>query len=106
MTDGFSFHPEAMAELVAGVDWYDERELALGERFESSVRDAVQAALEAPDSWPVWSNWQASPLVRSKMVGGFPYRVVYFVQEHHLTVVAVAHAKRRPHYWIDRTDSR
>lgn len=41
-------------------------------------------------------------MVRSKGVAGFPYRVVYFVDDDWLTVVAVAHAKRRPGYWRDR----
>lgn len=35
-------------------------------------------------------------------VTGFPYRVVYFVEHEVLTIVAVAHAKRRPGYWRDR----
>ena len=35
-------------------------------------------------------------------VTGFPYRILYFVEEDLLTVVAVAHSKRRPGYWRDR----
>ena len=35
-------------------------------------------------------------------VTGFPYRIVYFVEDDLLTVVAVAHSKRRPGYWRDR----
>jgi hypothetical protein len=42
-------------------------------------------------------------VVRSKGVTGFPYRVVFFVDHDALTIVAVAHAKRRPGYWLDRT---
>lgn len=42
------------------------------------------------------------PVVRSKGVNGFPYRVVYFVADELLTIVAVAHAKRRPGYWRER----
>ncbi|GAB7006444.1 hypothetical protein JCM18899A_39170 [Nocardioides sp. AN3] len=29
MTLGFDFHPEACAEFVAAVDWYDQREVGL-----------------------------------------------------------------------------
>jgi hypothetical protein len=35
-------------------------------------------------------------------VTGFPYRIVYFVKDEVLTIVAVAHAKRRPGYWRER----
>lgn len=43
MTRGFDFHPEARAELFADADWYDERGLGLGERFEMSVRAAIKS---------------------------------------------------------------
>lgn len=40
----FAFHPEVRAELFADVDWYEERQSGLGERFEVAVRAAVDAA--------------------------------------------------------------
>lgn len=103
MTLGFDFHPEARAEFLADVDWYDEREAGVGERFEVAVRAAIEAAVDSPDSWEVWPGWDRhQPLVRSKGVSDFPYRVVYFVRDGQLTIVAVAHAKRRPGYWRER----
>jgi toxin ParE1/3/4 len=105
MTLGFEFHPEARAELFADVDWYDEREFGLGERFETAVRTAIDAAAASPESWAVWPGWEREPLVRSKGVSEFPYRVVYFVVDDVLVVVAVAHAKRRPGYWRERVPS-
>ena len=60
---------------------------------------------DAPRAWAVWPGWDREPVVRSKGVSGFPYRVVYFVQGDLLTIVAVAHAKRRPGYWRDRVAS-
>jgi hypothetical protein len=102
MTLGFDFHPEARAELVADIDWYDAREYGVGERFEVAVREAVDAVVESPESWANWPGWDREPVVRSKGVNDFPYRVVFFVHGDLLTVVAVAHAKRRPGYWRDR----
>ncbi len=105
MTLGFDLHPEARAELFADVDWYDAREFGLGERLEIAVRAAIDAAVDSPDSWAVWPGWQREPVVRSKRVDDFPYRVVYFVHDDLLMVVAVAHAKRRPGYWRERVAS-
>lgn len=102
MTLGFDFHPEARAELFADVDWYDERESGLGERVEASVRGAIDAAVDSPNSWAAWPGWKREPVVRSKGVSDFPYRVVYFVQGDLLMIVAVAHAKRRAGYWRER----
>ena len=99
---GFDFHPEARAELLADVEWYDQREADLGARFEGAVRDSIGVAVESPEAWARWADWDRDPTVRSKGVSGFPYRVVYFVAGQRLTVVAVAHAKRRPGYWRAR----
>lgn len=105
MTLGFDFHPEGRVELFAEVDWYDEPEFGLGERFEVAVRAAIEAAMDSPESWVVWPGWEREPLVRSKGVSDFPYRVVYFVHDDLLMIVAVAHAKRRPGYWRERVPS-
>lgn len=102
MTLQFDFHPEARAEFVADIDWFDERDYGVGEQFEVAVREAILAAVELPDSWARWPGWEREPVVRSKSVSDFPYRIVYFVEGDRLTVVAVAHAKRRPGYWRDR----
>lgn len=105
MTLAFDFHPEARAEFVADVDWYDERDGGIGALFEVAVREAIDAAVDSPESWAKWSDWDRQPVVRSKGVNGFPYRVVYFVADELLTIVAVAHAKRRPGYWRERLPS-
>lgn len=105
MTLGFDFHPEARTEFMADVEWYDARDLSVGERFENAVRSAVIDAVKSPESWPHWPDWHREPVVRSRGVSGFPYRVVYFVRGELLTVVAVAHEKRRPGYWRDRVIS-
>lgn len=102
MIRAFDFHPEARAEFFADVDWYDEREFVVGARFEIAVRQAIDAAVDSPESWAVWPGWEREPAVRSNGVGGFPYRVVYFVTGEELAIVAIAHAKRRPGYWRER----
>jgi toxin ParE1/3/4 len=105
MTLGFDFHPEARAEFVADVAWYDGRGVGLGVRFENAVRAAIDAAVDSPESWSVWPGWQREPVMRSKGVNDFPYRVVYFVRDDLLVIVAVAHVKRRPGYWRERVAS-
>jgi toxin ParE1/3/4 len=102
MTLGFEFHPEARAELFADVEWYDAREPELGGRFVVAVRAAVDAAVDSPEAWPIWPGWDREPVVHSKGVSDFPYRVVYFVEADTLRIVAVAHSRRRPGYWRDR----
>jgi len=43
------------------------------------------------------------PLTRRVLVHRFPYQVVYRLTASEILIVAVAHLKRRPGYWKDRT---
>jgi plasmid stabilization system protein ParE len=106
VTLGIKWHPEAESEFDADIDWYDDRQTGLGDRFETEVLGAVDESAGTPQAWPVWPGWDREPLVRSKGVSDFPHRVVYFVRDDTLIVVAVAHAKRKPGYWRDRVASR
>jgi len=109
MTLAFDFHPEARAEFVTDVDWYDGRGAGagagVGGRFAEAVREAIDAAVDDPAAWAKWPGWDREPTVRSKSATDFPYRVVYFVEDDLLTIVAVAHSKRRPGYWRERVPS-
>lgn len=66
------------------------------------MRATIDAVVDDPESWPARPGWDREPVVHSKGVSGFPYGVVYFVEHEVVTIVAVAHAKRRPGYWRDR----
>lgn len=98
MTVGIDWHPEAEAEFDADIRWYDDRAAGQGDRFETEVVTAVEDTAEDPQAWAVWPGWDREPVVRSRGVEGFPYRIVYFVRNNLLTVVAVAHSRRRPGY--------
>ena len=44
------------------------------------------------------------PLIRKATIPRFPYVIAFERDEHHVLVLAVAHAKRRPLYWFTRTN--
>jgi toxin ParE1/3/4 len=50
---------------------------------------------------------KASPIIHSagirrKKIRGFPYSILYALEDDHLRVIAVPHEKRFPHYWKSR----
>ena len=98
-------HPEARAELRSAALWYDERRPGLGDEFIADVSATLDRIGNAPDSYPAWTGTQAGgPLIRKATVQRFPYLIAFEKHEQHVLVLAVAHAKRRPLYWLTRVN--
>lgn len=92
------FLEEAQDEFLEQVDFYEEREKGLGERF----RLAVQAAMTLAATHPTWgSPWRLR--TRKVFPKDFKFSEVFRVEPEELVVFAVAHFRRRPTYWRDRT---
>lgn len=97
-------HPEARAELRAAALWYEERRIGLGEDFLAEVAASLTRIAAAPESFPRWPNVIGIPVpVRKATVRRFPYVIAFEVHADHGLVLAVAHGKRRPLYWLTRT---
>jgi len=91
------FHDAADAELTDAVAYYDGKAAGLGDRFLAEVKAATRYIERYPEIAPVIDEE-----VRAKVLGSFPYTLMYVVEEHELYIVAVAHQSRRPGYWADR----
>jgi len=87
-----------MAEAAV---WYDERVSGLGERFLSEAEAAFARIDETPLTGSPWIQRRLPDGVRRMFLRSFPYAAVYIV-EPRLIVVAVAHSRRRPGYWVKR----
>ena len=48
----FHLHPEAEAEFLAAVDWYEERSTGSGADFAAEINAAIQRAIAMPLAWP------------------------------------------------------
>jgi toxin ParE1/3/4 len=97
-------HPEARAEFRSAALWYDERRSGLGDDFISEVSAALDRIGDAPECYPPWPHTRAAALmIRKATIQRFPYLIAFEKHEQHVLVLAVAHAKRRPLYWLART---
>ena len=95
-------HPEARREAYEAAVWYADREPRLAERFAHEAQDALDFVSAWPGGAPPYRDLDRDPPIRSKQVSGFPYRIVYLVQDGELVVIAYAHERRRPGYWSSR----
>jgi toxin ParE1/3/4 len=91
--------PEAEAELQSAAIWYVGKRPGLGIEFVAIVDKAFQSTLENPEAYPVW---RPDRPYRKRLLKRFPYVVFFGIDAATIEIIAVAHAKRRPGYWLDR----
>lgn len=98
-------HAEAQEELRAAAHWYEGRLEGLGEVFVDAVEQAVESVLDPTFSWGYYRGARRSPQIYSRRVAGFPFLVIYVRVEAVVHVLAYAHERRRPGYWMNRLDA-
>ena len=97
-------HPEARTELRSAALWYEERRPGLGDEFISAISASLDRVRDAPESYPAWPGTRAGvQLIRKATIQRFPYVIAFEKHEHRVLVLAIAHAKRRPLYWLRRS---
>jgi len=100
-------HPEARTEVRAAALWYEERHLGLGDQFVERVNEVLERVEATPALYPVWPGTDAAPVpIHKAVLDQFPYLVAFELHTENVLVLAVAHAKRQPLYWLARTSHR
>jgi plasmid stabilization system protein ParE len=91
---------EARQEVLAAVNHYydcDGGENSLAAAFYKELLMAERDIIEMPE---LWGNVGGS--FRRKLMKRFPFGVIYHqIDEETIEVVAVAHQKRKPNYWME-----
>ena len=90
-------HPLAADEAESSERWYRERNETAAERFRRELDRAVELIGERPEAAPPYVGNTRRFLLRR-----FPFFVADRVFSQRIQIVAVAHARRRPHYWLGR----
>lgn len=93
----FQIIEPAERELQDIFDYYEAETERLGHRFIAEFRRAVQRIRQFPFAWP-----QLQGNVRKCILKRFPFHVIYAVTNELIIILAIAHHRRKPDYWIDR----
>jgi plasmid stabilization system protein ParE len=92
------FHPAATAELEDSANWYAERSEDAARGFAMAVDAAIKKISDDPGRFAkIDRRHGACNLER------YPFQIVFRDEGTRIRVVAVAHAKRRPGYWRNRS---
>ena len=89
-------------ELVEGALWYEDRESGLGEQFIGEYQEAILRIIAVPLSFARLETTRSRRNVRRCFLKRFPYYVAYEVKDDEVIVLAVAHTKRMPNYFLKR----
>ena len=89
-------HPKADEEFAAQVEYYDAQQSGLGQRFYREVIANLEWIAENPGLQRLRKSYRR---VNLKV---FPFYIAYVVEGDLVWVAAIAHGKRRPHYWMRR----
>jgi toxin ParE1/3/4 len=95
-------HRAAREELFAAAYWYDSQRSGLGDDLLDAVDAAIEGLFEWPNAAPPLTGWDRDPIVRTKGVQDFPYRIIFFNRNEELIILAYAHERRDPGYWTSR----
>jgi hypothetical protein len=93
-------HPEADAEFAAQVDYYEDQQRGLGQRFYHEVIGCLEWVATNPMLPRLRKHYRR---VNLKV---FPFYIAYVVEGDLLWVLAIAYGYRRPGYWTERLTGR
>ena len=94
----YQFHPDSEAEHLETVAYYETRQPGLGASYLADFESVLERACEAPNRYSI----ERKPDIRRIGLRRFPFTVLFREFEGTVQVLAVAHHRRRPSYWLSR----
>lgn len=94
--------PEAEEEMEEAALWYEEQRPGLGGRLLAAVATTLDRIRRFPHAGASVPHLPEDLPARQVVVKGFPYSVVFLLTPAGIDVLAIAHHRRRPGYWVAR----
>ena len=94
----YDIRPEAEGDYLKALVYYGIQRPELSLEFEAEFESFIERILESPRMYRV----AREPDFRQARLGRFPYSIVYRETADGIMVIAVAHDRQRPGYWLDR----
>jgi plasmid stabilization system protein ParE len=91
--------PLAKEDIREAARWYNKRQIGLGKRFTTEVREKVHFIRQNPKALIIRYN-----SVRTAVLNVFPFMVHFTIDEKNKTIIisAVLHTSRNPELWKKR----
>lgn len=92
--------PEAEEDLKEVFSWYEDNRTGLGYDFLLQVDAGINFIKRSPKIHPI--EYKGT---RKHLIKRFPYKIIYFIEEEKIIVLAVLHGKRSPDLLKNRVES-
>jgi plasmid stabilization system protein ParE len=89
----------AQAEIEEAAAWYEAQRQGLAAEFLAELDLGFQQVTDFPHAWH-----PTGKRTRQHRLNRFPYGIVYQIRTDEILIVAIAHLRRRPGYWRNRSD--
>ena len=91
------FSSEARDDLYGAVNYYERQEPGLGQRLRHEVSEILRTISSSPYLWR-----ERLPGYRRVNLPVFPFYLAYVIRDGSVVILALAHEKREPGFWIKR----
>lgn len=88
----------AETEFADAAAYYEDIEQGLGDNFIEHITSSVRIIEKHP-----LIEHLIEDRIRKLSLRNFPYNIIYHASEIEIVIVAIAHHKRQPNYWRDRS---
>jgi toxin ParE1/3/4 len=94
----YYFHPGAEAEYLEAIAFFESRQIGLGAAYILELEAAMVSVTYNPCSYRI----KRQPNIRYASLKQFPFKIMFRDDDSGVQILAVAHKRRRPDYWLDR----
>jgi len=94
----YYFHPAAEVEHLESIAYFESKRAGLGASYLAEFEIIMDTVCEAPHRYPI----DKPPDVKRIRMKRFPFTVLFRESSGTVQVLAVAHNRRRPQYWLGR----
>ena len=95
----YYFHIEAEADHFEAIAFYESRQIGLGTAYLAEFEETMLKVLGKTHRYRI----KRKPNIRSIYLKQFPFTIIFREVDTDVQILAVAHKRRRPDYWLGRT---
>jgi len=85
---------EAKVEIVDAYNWYERKQLELGERFIVVLDDYFKNIRSTPKQFPIKHKSKRQATIKE-----FPYIIIFEIEDNDIIIYAIFNTNQNPNKW-------